>query len=163
MGKGTGWVRIKSLVNNNQNRLNHKRPAFFKGTATTRLVESQSGQTCLVGPLAAGLAATATFTLPAAENGLNFRFVYVGGAADAQDFVVSTGSDTNYFIGGILQHDIGGDDGVSYHPDNGSNSKVTIETPDAGTELRVWCDGTIWYIDGFVNTATDTGVVFADQ
>ena len=136
---------------------------FTKGTATVSLTKDQSGQTIIVGPLAAGLASSATFSLPSAEDGLYYRFEYVGGAADAQDFLISTGSDNNYFIGGILQHDIGGEDGAIYHPDLGSNSKVTVKTPDNGSWVTVYCDGTLWYINGYVNTATDTGVVFADQ
>ena len=92
-----------------------------------------------------------------------FRLEYVGGAADAHDLLISTGSDTNFFIGGLLQHDIGGEDGAAYHPNLSSNSKVTILTPDAGTYVELFCDGTNWFINGYVNSATDTGVVFADQ
>jgi hypothetical protein len=101
--------------------------------------------------------------LPGAQDGLYFKFVYAGNAADAQDFMVSTGSDTNYFIGGVLQHDIGGEDGAAYHPDGNSESRVNILTPDCATYLEVWCDGTLWYLSGYVNSATDTGVVFSDQ
>ena len=72
--------------------------SFTKGTATVSLTRDQSGQTIIVGPLAAGLAGDVIFTLPSAEDGLAFKFVYVGGAADAQDFQISTGSDTNFFI-----------------------------------------------------------------
>ncbi len=136
---------------------------FTKGTATVSLTREQSGQIIIVGPLAAGLAAESTFSLPSAEDGLSYRFEYVGGAADAQDFLISTGSDTNYYIGGLLQHDIGGEDGAIYHPDLGSNSLVTVKTPDNGTWVSVYCDGTNWFINGWVNTATNTGVVFADQ
>jgi hypothetical protein len=161
--KRIGWARMKSLINENENRLNHKRPAFKKGTATVSLTQSESGQCVIVGPLAAGLAGDVVFTLPTAENGLYFKFVYVGGAADAQDFQLNTGSDTNYFIGGIFQHDIGGEDGAAYHPNLSSNSKINFLTPDAGTFAEVWCDGTNWFVNGFLNSATNTGITFADQ
>lgn len=134
-------------------------------TATTSLSADQSGALMLVGPAADGLGSNATFTLPAAAANLYFEFVYAGNAADAQDFIINTGSDTNFFIGGLVQHDPddGGDDTVVYHPDGNSNSKVTIKTPDSGTRVVVVCNGTQWSITGTVISATDTGVVFADQ
>jgi|ETNvirnome_2_300_1030623.scaffolds.fasta_scaffold00157_14 hypothetical protein len=134
-----------------------------KVTATCSLPARDSGKVHLVGPLAAGLAADTIITLPAAEPGLMFRFVYVGGAADAQDFQVNTGSDTNFYIGGLMQHDIGGEDGAIYHPDLNSNSRANIFTPDGGTWVEVYCDGTNWFISGWVNSATNVGVSFADQ
>ena len=149
--------------NNVLDSITPRQGGFTKGTATVSLTRAQSGQTIIVGPAAAGLAANATFSLPSAEDGLSFRFEYVGGAADAQDLIIDTGSDTNFFIGGLLQHDIGGEDGAIYHPDNNSNSKVTVKTPDNGTYITCYCDGTNWFINGYVNTATDTGVVYADQ
>mgnify|MGYP005813825697 FL=1 len=134
---------------------------YVKVTATATLKASDSGKLHIVGPLAAGLAATTTVTLPTAADGLVFRFQYVGGAADAEDFIVVTGSDTNFYIGGLIQHDIGGEDGAAYHPNLSSHGKVTIKTPDAGTSITCVCDGTNWFINGWVSTATNTGVVFA--
>jgi hypothetical protein len=158
-----GLARIKSLINENTNLMSIQRHRYVDGTATVSLTNAESGRTVLVGSAAAGLAADTVFTLPAAADGLYFKFVYVGNAADAQDFMVSTGSDTNYFIGGVLQHDIGGEDGTAYHPDGNSESRVNILTPDCATYLEVWCDGTLWYLTGYVNSATNTGVVFSDQ
>ena len=136
---------------------------FVKGTATVALTAAQSGRTIIVGPLAAGLAADATFSLPTAADGLFYRFVYVGGAADAQDFWLDTGSDTNFFIGGVIQHDIGGEDGAAYHRDNGSNSIAKLLTPESGTWVEIFCDGTNWFLTGHIVSATNTAVVFADQ
>tara|TARA_R110001583_G_scaffold8506_4_gene40599 strand:+ start:3958 stop:4473 length:516 start_codon:yes stop_codon:yes gene_type:complete len=136
---------------------------FVKGTATVALTAAQSGRTIIVGPLAAGLAADSIFTLPTAADGLQYRFVYVGGAADAQDFQINTGSDTNFFIGGVIQHDIGGEDGAAYHPNLSSNSRINVLTPDAGTWVEVYCDGTNWFLAGWISSATNTGVTFADN
>ena len=132
---------------------------FVKGTATVALTAAQSGRTIIVGPLAAGLAADSIFTLPTAADGLQYRFVYVGGAADAQDFQINTGSDTNFFIGGVIQHDIG----AAYHPNLSSNSRINVLTPDAGTWVEVYCDGTNWFLAGWISSATNTGVTFADN
>ena len=47
--------------------------------------------------------------------------------------------------------------------DNGSNSIVNILTPNVGTWVEVYCDGTNWFLTGCVNSATNTAVTFADQ
>ena len=161
--KRVGHARIRALINENNNLMSIRKPRYVSGTETSTLTAEQSGRIVLVGGAAAGLAADTVFTLPGAEDGLNYRFVYVGNAADAQDFMISTGADANFFNGGVFQHDIGGEDGAVYHPDGNSNSTCNILTPDGGTEVEVWCDGTNWFISGFVNSATNTGVVFDDQ
>ena len=131
-------------------------------TATTTLTKTDSGRLAVVNDLAS----SATLTLPSAEAGLVFEFVYVGNAAEAEDLIISTGADANYFVGGLVQHDPdnGGDDTVVYHPNGSSNSKVTVKTPDSGTRMRCICqDGTLWLLEGKVISATTTGGVFADQ
>ena len=160
--KRVGMARVKSLINENLNEMYLRKPKFRKFTETAELLASESGQTILCGPLAAGLASDATLTLPEAEQGLSFRIIYVGGAADTHDLIIRTGSDDNFFIGGLVQHDPtnGGDDTVTYHPNNSSHSKVTILTPDSGTEVECWCDGTNWFIAGRVISATATAVTF---
>ena len=161
--KRVGHARITALINKNNNMMSMQRLRYVDGTATRTLTTEESGRTVLVGAAAAGLAGDAIFTLPGAADGLYFKFVYAGNAADAQDFQINTGSDTNFLIGGVLQHDIGGDDGVAYHPNGSSNSRCNILTPDCGTVIEVWCDGTNWFLSGYANTATDTGITFADQ
>ncbi len=47
------------------------------------------------------LTASCTITLPTPKAGLWFDFAYYGVAADAQNWVITTGSDTNYFDGGL--------------------------------------------------------------
>jgi hypothetical protein len=107
-----------------------------------------------------------TITLPSPKAGLWFEFVYAGGAADAQNAVLSTGSDTNYFTGGVLHMDTnagaGTDELVPVFPDGNSNSKLTMTTPNAGTRVKVESvNGTTWVITGQV--ASDTAPAFADQ
>lgn len=108
------------------------------------------------------LTATCTITLPSPEKGMWFEFAYSGVAADAQDWVITTGSNTNYFDGGLvfLDHDT---DVIAPIAGNGSsNSKLTVVTPTVGTRVRVESrNGTLWTLSGFVNSATIP--VFADQ
>jgi len=111
--------------------------------------------------------ADSTFTLPAESANLHYKFVYAGGAADAQDWIITTGNDTNYFVGGLVQFDPGATTTtsvVNYYSDGNSNSKIGVLTPESGTEVEIWCeDGTTWYVSGTVVSDTDAGVTFADQ
>ena len=111
------------------------------------------------------LTADCVLTMPAEADGLYYKFIYGGVAADAHDWQFDTGSNTNYYLGGLVQHDPdnAGDDTVVYYPDGNSNSKLNVLTPQAGTVVEFFCDGTLWYINGTVISATDTAVTFADQ
>jgi len=113
------------------------------------------------------MTADSTITLPAEAANQHYKFVYVGGAADAQDWIITTGNDTNYFVGGLVQFDPGATTTtsvVNYYSDGNSNSKIGVLTPESGTEVEIWCeDGTTWYVSGTVVSDTDTGVTFADQ
>lgn len=105
-----------------------------------------------------------TLDLPTEATGLRFKFVYVGGAADAQDWLIDSESNTNYYIGGVVQHDpdAGGDDTTPYYSDGNSNSILGVLTPECGTEIEIWCNGIQWFVTGTVISATDTGVTFSD-
>lgn len=103
-----------------------------------------------------------TATLPSPKAGMWFEFAYNGVAADAQNFVISTGSDTNYFIGGVQFIDNDTDVVAPVQPDGNSNSKLTIVTPDVGTRIRIEsANGTTWNLSGFVGSATVP--TFGDQ
>jgi hypothetical protein len=94
-----------------------------------------------------------------------FEFWYGGTAADAQDWTFDTGSNTNFFVGGAVQHDTdnAGDDTAVVDSNGSSNSKMEVLTPIAGTRVKFVCDGLKWYVNGTVVSATDTGITFADQ
>jgi hypothetical protein len=102
-----------------------------------------------------------TYTLPAPVAGQSFTFVYAGGAADATDFIINTGSDTNYFIGGVTFHDT--DDGACsvVFSDGNSNSKLQVNVPAAANITVIAKDGTNWQIFGTAVGAT--APAFADQ
>ena len=111
------------------------------------------------------LTADCTLSFPSEAVGLVFEFWYGGTAADGQDWTFDTGSDTNYFVGGAVQHDTdaGGDDTAVVDSNGSSNSKMGVLTPIAGTRVKFVCDGLKWYVNGTVVSATDTGITFADQ
>lgn len=129
--------------------------------ANTSLIAADSGKPLLV----ANVSADRTFTLPAAAAGLDFEFIATVGAADGHDWIISTGSDTNYFVGGIVHLDTDAQDAadevVVVAPDGNSNSKLQINLPEGGTVVRVICDGTLWTVSGFA--VSTTAPTFADQ
>jgi hypothetical protein len=111
------------------------------------------------------LTADCTISLPTAAVGLNYTFIYTGVAADAQDWIIDAGSDTNYFIGGVVHMDTdagsAGDEIVPVAGDGDSNSKMTVLVPDVGTRVNMICDGTNWIVSGMVVGAT--APTYADQ
>lgn len=104
-------------------------------------------------------------SLPTAAADLDFEFIYAGVAADVQDWQIDTGSDTNFFLGGVVHLDTdagsAGDEVVPIASDGNSNSKLNVLVPHVGTRVRVICDGTNWYLSGQVVGAT--APTFADQ
>jgi len=72
-----------------------------------------------------------TYTLPTPVAGAMFTFVYGGAAADATDFIIDAGSDTNFFVGNVAFKDT--DDGAAsvVFADGDSNSKLPVNVPGA--------------------------------
>lgn len=113
----------------------------------------------------ANVSADRTFTLPTPVAGLVYEFYPKLNAADGHDWIFTTGSDTNYFVGGVMHLDTdsdgAGDELVLVAPDGNSNSKLQVNLPQPGTMLKFMCDGTLWVVAGVVCSAT--APAFADQ
>lgn len=92
-----------------------------------------------------------TVTLPAAAEGLRYEFQYGGAAADASNhiFVPTAG----FFIGGVTFHDSQADATTAVYSDGNSNDVFTLVTPALYTICFV-SDGTNWYVNGNVQSAT---------
>lgn len=107
------------------------------------------------------LTADCAITLPTPKAGLWFEFAYAGVTADAQDWNFTTGSNTNYFLGGLLYvDDAPAADSVG--PDGNSNSKMNVLVPEPGTRIRIEChNGVNWVVSGVVAAASVP--TFADQ
>lgn len=132
------------------------------GDSTTYTVlTANSGKPHIIPNLTGDL----TITLPTPAAGLEYRFIYTGVAADAQDWIIDSGSNTNYFLGGLIHADTdagsAGDEIVAVAGNGSSNSKCTVLTPESGTEVSLVCDGTLWILSGTVASAT--APTFADQ
>jgi len=109
------------------------------------------------------LTADCTLSFPTEAVGLVYEFWYGGTAADAQDWIFDTGSDTNYIIGGAVHSDTDGELTAVVDSDNNSNSKMSYLTPEVGSWVKFVCDGLVWYVNGHCVSATNTAITFADQ
>ena len=101
-----------------------------------------------------------TYTLPAPEAGVAYRFVYGGGATDGTDAIFITPGNTNFYKGGVTFLD--SDNEISsVFPNGSSNSSFKINLPQAFDVTFIGLDSTNYQIFGNVTSAT--APAFADQ
>lgn len=102
-----------------------------------------------------------TYTLPAPTAGAMYTFVYAGGAADATDFLITSGADANFFIGGVTFDNTGDGAASVVYSDGNSNSTLQVNVPAAAEICVLGLDATNWQVFGRVTGAT--APAFADQ
>lgn len=95
--------------------------------------------------------ANVTVTLPAPIEGVEYSFIFIGSAADAEDWVISTPAGV-LFIGGLAHFDVGGTNAAVYA--NGStHNTLTVNNPAAGCRVDVIGTGTAWAVTGMASSA----------
>ena len=131
-------------------------PITFSDADTTLTATANAGRVNVV-PAITG---NRTLTLPSPTAGVWFKFIYGGAAEEAENLIFDTGSDTNYFIGGVV-HIQSDADSASIYSDGNSNSKLTLT--DFGIfEINILAkDSTNWIIWGYQEGAD--APAFADQ
>jgi hypothetical protein len=102
-----------------------------------------------------------TYTLPAPEAGVSYRFVYAGGAADATDAIIVTPGNTNFYVGGVTFLDTDGNEVSSVFSDGNSNSSIQLNVPAGFDVTIIGTDSTNYQIFG--NVTSTTAPAFADQ
>ena len=117
---------------------------------------THSGRTLVV----PALAANRTITLPAPVAGQSYKLIYGGAAEEAENLILLTPGNTNFFLGGIVHLDSNADN-VSVYSNGSSNSSLTLT--DFGVfEINVVAkDSTNYYIWGYQEGADVPA--FADQ
>ena len=104
-----------------------------------------------------------TFTLPTPIAGMEFKFIYGHTAADGHDVLISAGTgNTLFFKGGVVHHDTDetGQTSAMVFSDGNSNEVFQMNLP-AGFEINLVASSTtVWYISGWVASAT--APTFAD-
>ena len=117
---------------------------------------THSGRTIVV----PALAANRTITLPAPVAGQSYKLIYGGAAEEAENLILLTPGNTNFFLGGIVHLDSNADN-VSVYSNGSSNSSLTLT--DFGVfEINILAkDSTNYYIWGYQEGADVPA--FADQ
>ena len=131
-------------------------PITFSDADTTLTATANAGRVNVV-PAITG---NRTLTLPSPTAGVWFKFIYGGAAEEAENLIFDTGSDTNYFIGGVV-HIQSDADSASIYSDGNSNSTLTLT--DFGIfEINILAkDSTNWIIWGYQEGAD--APAFTDQ
>ena len=131
-------------------------PVTFGDEDTTLTATANAGRVNVV-PAITG---NRTLTLPSPSAGVWFRLIYGGAAEEAENLIIDTGSDTNFFIGGVV-HIQSDADSASVYSDGNSNSELTLT--DFGIfEINILAkDSTNWIIWGYQEGAD--APAFADQ
>jgi len=106
------------------------------------------------------ITANRTVTLPSPVAGSTFKIIYGGAATETENLIIDTGSDTNFYIGGVQHLDTDADN-VAVYSNGSSNSILTLV--DFGVmEINIVAkDSTNWYVWGNVISATVP--TFTDQ
>ena len=117
---------------------------------------THSGRTLVV----PAIAANRTITLPAPVAGQSYKLIYGGAAEEAENLIILTPGNSNFFLGGIVHLDSNADN-ASVYADGNSNSKLTLT--DFGVfEINIVAkDSTNYYIWGYQEGAD--APAFADQ
>ena len=110
------------------------------------------------------LTADRTYTLPTPVAGMSFKFIYGHTAADGHDVLIRTTTTDNsvFFKGGVVHHDTDqtGQTSAMVFSDGNSNEVIQMNLP-AGFEVNIVASSTtVWYISGWVASAT--APTFAD-
>lgn len=124
-------------------------------TASVTLTAAMSGKVLVI----ANLSQDTTIDLPAEVDGLNFEFWYVGSAVETHDHIIDAEANANFFIGGVQWFDSDDNTMTEVYSNGSTTSKITLYNMQAGTRIKITCDGTNWYIVGTVYS--DTTPAFA--
>ena len=131
-------------------------PVTFSDADTTLTATANAGRVNVV-PAITG---NRTLTLPSPSAGVWFRIVYGGAAEEAENLIIDTGADANFFIGGIVHIQSDADSASVYS--NGSSNSVLTLTDFGIFEINILAkDSTNWIIWGYQEGADVPA--FADQ
>ncbi len=97
--------------------------------------------------------ANVTCTLPATPTaGLTYKFVFVGSAADAEDWVITAAA---FFAGGVvwMEEDSAGVEVASIYANGTTHNTLTVNNPAAGTYVECIGNGTNWCLNAMIVSA----------
>lgn len=124
-------------------------------SSTVSLTTQESGRAIAV----KNKTADAVYTLPNAEDGLNYKFMIVE-KDGAYDVEIKSAGATEFFHGGVTHLDTDNETIATVVSDNDSNDFLTLTLVEAGSMVEMYCDGTNWFVTGHV--ASTTAPAFGD-
>ena len=147
--KRVGWARIKSLINENQNQLHHRKQGYMAVNSDTTLTAADSGKIILMSNKGVDI------TLPDPEAGMTFTIIQVKDHSTT-DSTVDAG--TNVMGGSVA--------GVAADANNladGSSDTTCTFGSDtlAGDQITLVSDGTKWYVSGIGAAGGTNGITFS--
>ena len=105
---------------------------------------THSGRTLVV----PAIGSNRTITLPAPVAGQTYKLIYGGAAEEAENLIIVTPGNTNFFIGCIVHLDSNADN-TSIYSNGSSNSKLTL-TDFGCFEINIIAkDSTNYFIHGY--------------
>ena len=117
---------------------------------------THSGRTLVV----PAIGSNRTITLPAPVACQTYKLIYGGAAEEAENLIIVTPGNTNFFIGCIVHLDSNADN-TSIYSNGSSNSKLTL-TDFGCFEINIIAkDSTNYFIHGYAESAD--APAFADQ
>ncbi len=98
---------------------------------------------------------TITLNLPAIAAGLSYKFFMGGVATEAQDWII-VATTPSFYNGGVvwLDSDNVADNVAPVYGNGSSHLTFTAVTPEAGTVVEIYSNGTEWYVHGTVSSAS---------
>jgi hypothetical protein len=98
---------------------------------------------------------TITLNLPAIAAGLSYKFVMGGVATEAQNWVI-VATTPSFYNGGVvwLDSDNAADNIAPVYGNGSSHLTLTAVTPEAGTAIEIYSNGTEWFVAGTISSAT---------
>lgn len=99
--------------------------------------------------------ASITLNLPTIAAGLSYKFIMGGVATEVQNWVI-VATTPSFYNGGVvwLDSDNAGDNVAPVYGNGSSHLTLTVVTPEAGTAIEIYSNGTEWFVHGTVNSAT---------
>ena len=117
---------------------------------------THSGRTLVV----PAIGSNRTITLPAPVAGQTYKLIYGGAAEEAENLIIVTPGNTNFFIGCIVHLDSNADN-TSIYSNGSSNSQLTL-TDFGCFEINIVAkDSTNYFIWGYAESAD--APAFANQ
>ena len=94
-----------------------------------------------------------TLNLPVIAAGLSYKFIMGGVATEAQDWVI-VATTPSFYNGGVSWDDSNAvASPVPVYGNGTSHLTLTVTTPEAGTAIEIYSNGTEWFVCGAVFSA----------